>query len=226
MSLPRWSRTAVPACALAAAGCVLSWAGAAAGVTPSVLPAPQVKVGKAQTDLCPTPAVATALADQGVALEAKSPGTVIDSGGRRCVRLPITRGEFALDLSKGSVPADGGIVFTKAGGRSVSFTDVVFDFGSHKANGTATADGTKAGRARQQAVELFSFSFQMEKTKVDLTKGAAQGAAALSLGTGGHTALKDAFGTSPLPAQGTVFDGTAGGDVAQAAQALSRALLP
>ncbi|MFH8344413.1 hypothetical protein [Streptomyces sp. NPDC018045] len=226
MSLPRWIRPVGPACALAASGCVLSWAGAAAGVTPGVLPAPQVKVGKAETDLCPTPAATKALADQGVTLEAKSPGIIVDSGGRRCVRLPISRGEFALDLSKGSVPADGGLVFRKAGGRSVTFTDVVFDFGSHRADGTAATEGNKAGRARQQSVELFAFALQMDKTTVDLSKGSARGAAALSLGPGGNSALKDGFGTSPLPAEGTVFDATAGGDVAQAAQALSRALLP
>ncbi|KAA6213050.1 hypothetical protein CP973_27505 [Streptomyces albofaciens JCM 4342] len=226
MPVPRWTRIAVPVCALAAGGCVLSWAGAAAGVTPSVLPAPQVKVSNAHTDLCPTAAVSKALTDQGVTLEAKSPAIVVDAGGRRCVRLPISKGEFALDLSKGSVPADGGVVLRKAGGRSVSFTDVVFDFGSHRANGTATADGAKAGRARQQSVELFSFAFDAGKTKVDLSKGSAEGAAALSLGTGGYNALQDAFGSSPLPSQGTVFDATAGGDVAQAARALSRALLP
>ncbi|WP_030667209.1 hypothetical protein [Streptomyces rimosus] len=225
MPLPRWIRIAVPVGALAASGCVLSWAGAAAGVSPSVLPAPTVKIGKAETELCPTPAATKALADQGVTLEAKSPGTIIDSGGRRCVRLPISKGEFALDLSTGSVPADGGLVFRK-GGRSVTFSDVAFDFGSHKANGTAATEGNKAGRARQQSVELFGFAFQADKTKVDLSKGSAQGAAALNLGAGGNNALKDGFGSSPLPAEGTVFDATAQGDVAQAAKALSRALLP
>ncbi|MFI0259329.1 hypothetical protein ACH4OW_09875 [Streptomyces sp. NPDC017056] len=226
MPLPRWARIVVPSCALVAGGCVLSWAGAAAGVAPSVLPAPQVKVGKAQTDFCPTAAAGKALADQGVTLEAKSPAQVTDVGGRRCVRLPITKGEFALDLGKGSVPADGGLVFRKAGGRSVSFTDLAFDFGTHTANGTATADGAKAGRAGQQQTELFGFAFQADKTKVDLAKGSAQGAAALTLGTGGHNALSNAFGTSPLSAGSTVFDATAGGDVAQAAQTLSRTLLP
>ncbi|WP_030020456.1 hypothetical protein [Streptomyces monomycini] len=50
MSLPRWCRRVVPVCAVAAGGCVLSWAGAATGVTPNVLPAPQVKVSKAEMD--------------------------------------------------------------------------------------------------------------------------------------------------------------------------------
>ncbi|GCD33711.1 hypothetical protein OEIGOIKO_01434 [Streptomyces chrestomyceticus JCM 4735] len=227
MSLPRWCRLVVPVCAVAAGGCVLSWTGAAAGVTPSVLPAPQVKVGKAEMDLCPVPAVAQALADQGVTLEARSPGRVVDVDGRRCVQLPMTRGEFALDLSKGTVPADGGLTFRKAGGGAVSFTDMAFDFGSHKAEGTAAAEGARARRGRQQpSVDLFAFAFEMAKTRVDVTKGTGHGAAALSLGTGGYDALKNALGTSPLPAQGTVFDATASGSVAEAAQALSRALLP
>ncbi|MEV5593821.1 hypothetical protein [Streptomyces sp. NPDC052496] len=225
MSCSRWSRFVVPVCAVAGAGCVLSWAGAAAGVTPSVLPAPQVKVSRAETDLCPTPAVAKALADQGVTLGAKSPASTVDVGGRRCVRLPMTRGEFALDLSTGSVPADGGITFTKqSAGKTVTFADPTFDFATHKANGTST-DGTKAGRGvRQQPVELFGFAFQMDKTKVDVAKGTAQGAASLNAGPGGQQALKDAFGTSPLPAQGTVFDATATGSVAQAARQAARAL--
>ncbi|MEU7136608.1 hypothetical protein [Streptomyces sp. NPDC046261] len=224
MSLYR-SRVVALGCAVAAVGWALSWVGAATGVTPSVLPAPQVKVGKAETDLCPTAAVAKALADQGVTLGARSPAVMAYVGGRPCVRLPITRGQFALDISAGSVPADGGVTFTKSTGRTLSFTELVFDFGTRKTVGRATIEGPRAGGARQQPVELFTLDFQLDKTKVDLVNGTAEGAAALGLSPGGDNALKDAFGTSPLPAQGTVFDATAGGDVTQVAQALSLALL-
>ncbi|MCA6091416.1 hypothetical protein LE181_04425 [Streptomyces sp. SCA3-4] len=225
MSLHR-SHLAALSCAITVMGFALSWTGAATGVTPSVLPAPQVKVSKAEADLCPTPAVARALADQGVMLGARSPAVMAYVDGRQCVRLPMTQGGFALDLSAGSVPAEGGITFKKSTGRTLTFTDVVFDFGTRRADGTATIEGAGAGRARQQSVTLFTLEFQLDKTRVDLTRGTAEGAAALGIGQGGDSALKDAFGTSPLPAQGTVFDASAGGDVTQAAQALSRALLP
>ncbi|MGK5543172.1 hypothetical protein ACSNOH_00220 [Streptomyces sp. URMC 127] len=243
MSLP-WGRAVALGCAVAAAGFALSWAGAATGITPSVLPAPQLKVGKAQADLCPTPAASKALADQGVTLGAQSPAVMANVGGRTCVRMPLTRGEFAMDLSAGSVPADGGVTFTKSTGRTLSFTEVEFNFGTRKADGRATIEGTSAGtrastsattpagtssgraRAAQQRIDLLTLDFQLDKTKVDLTRGTAEGAASLGLGRGGGNALKDAFGTSPLPAEGTVFDATAGGDVSQAAQSLSYALLP
>ncbi|MEU7163913.1 hypothetical protein AB0A70_04610 [Streptomyces morookaense] len=218
-----WSRILALSCAAAAVGCALAWAGAATGVAPSVLPAPEVKITKAEADLCPTPAVTKALADQGVTLGARSPAVISHVDGRTCVRLPMTRGEFALDLSSGSVPADGAVTFTKSTGRSLSFTDVVFDFGMRNARGTVTVQGTKTLR---QPAELFTLDFQLDKTKIDLTKGTAEGAASLGMGQGADSALKDAFGTSPLPSQGTVFDATAGGDVTQAAQSLSRALLP
>ncbi|MFI9202980.1 hypothetical protein [Streptomyces sp. NPDC053048] len=224
MSL-QWSRAVALGCAAAATACVLSWAGVATGLTPSVLPAPQLKVGKAQADLCPTAAAAKALADQGVTLGAKSPAVMAHVDGRTCVRLPMTRGEFAADLSTGSVPADGGITFTKSGGRSLSLTGIVFEFGERTARGTATVEGAAAGAARRQPVDLFTLDFQLDKTKIDVTKGTAEGAAALGLGKGGDSALKDAFGTNPLPAQGAVFDATAGGDATQAVQVLSRALL-
>ncbi|WP_246259001.1 hypothetical protein [Streptomyces typhae] len=227
MALPRWNRFVVPVCAMAGAGCALSWAGAAAGVAPSVLPAPQIKVSRAQADLCPTPAVTRALAEQGVTLGAKSPASTVDVGGRRCVRLPMTRGEFALDLSRGSVPADGGITFTmKPAGKTVTFADLTFDFASHKVLGTSGTQAAVPRGARRQPEELFGFVFQMDKTKVDVIAGAAQGAAALHTGPKSQSTLADAFGTSPLPVQGTVFDATAAGDVAQAAEALTRTLLP
>ncbi|MET9291054.1 hypothetical protein [Streptomyces sp. NPDC003077] len=227
MSSRRWSRFVLPGCGVAAAGCVLSWAGAAAGVTPSVLPAPQVKVTRGQAELCPTQAVTKALADQGVELGAKGPASTADVGGRRCVRLPITKGSFAVDLGKGSVPTDGALTFTKkSAGKTVTFTGLTFDFASHKATGTPTTEGAGSGRGRQQPVELFGFAFHPEKTKVDVAKGTARGAATLTASPGVRNALKDAFGTSPLPAQGTVFDATATGDVTAAAKALTRALLP
>ncbi|GHF24198.1 hypothetical protein [Streptomyces morookaense] len=69
---------------------------------------------------------------------------------------------------------------------------------------TVTIQGTKA---LQQPAELFTPDFQLDKSKIALTKGTAEGAASLAMG------------------QGTVF-ATAGGDVTQAAQSLSRALLP
>ncbi|MCC2277684.1 hypothetical protein LKL35_20000 [Streptomyces sp. ET3-23] len=87
---------------------------------------------------------------------------------------------------------------------------------------TVTIQGTKA---LQQPAELFTLDFQLDKSKIALTKGTAEGAASLAMGQGPDSALKDAFGTSPLPSQGTVF-ATAGGNVTQAAQSLSRALLP
>lgn len=219
------SRVVALGCAAAAMACVLSWAGAATGLTPGVLPAPQLKVGKAQADLCPTAAAAKALADQRVTLGARSPAVMAHVNGRTCVRLPMTRGEFALDLSAGSVPADGGITFTKSTGRSLTFTDVVFDFGMRKVIGRATIEGAPAGKARRQPVELLTLEFQLNKTKIDLAKGTAEGAAALGLGPGGDSALKDAFGTAPLPARGTVFDATAGGGVTQAMRAFSHAFM-
>ncbi|MEV4436994.1 hypothetical protein [Streptomyces sp. NPDC049585] len=225
MSL-HWTRVAVLGCVAAATACALAWAGAATGTTPRLLPAPQLKVGKAQADLCPTPAAAKALADQGVTLGARSPAVMAHVGDRTCVRLPMTRGSFAMDLSAGSVPADGSITFTKSTGRVLAFNGLVFDFGTLKATGTTTIDGSRAGRVRQQSVDLFTMEFQPAKTKIDLARGTAEGAAALGLDQGGDNALKDAFGTDPLPAQGTVFDATAGGDVTQAAQALTRSLLP
>ncbi|MGI5341906.1 hypothetical protein ACQEVS_33120 [Streptomyces sp. CA-181903] len=225
MSLP--GSRVLAACAVAAGGCVLSWAGAAAGLTPGVLPAPQLKVAKAQADLCPTDAVTKALGGQRVTLGAESPAVLSHVDSRTCVRLPITRGEFAMDLSAGSVPADGGITFTDSTGRGVTFTDVTFDFGGRVATGTATTQGAAAGRAsRRQSDGLFTLDFRLDKTEIDLTRGTAEGAATLGLGQGADAGLKEAFGSDPLAGQGAVFDATAGGDVSQAVLALTRALLP
>ncbi|MBT2384449.1 hypothetical protein [Streptomyces sp. ISL-11] len=169
-------------------------------LAPSQAPSP-LRAGTPVT-LCLTDASAAALRAARIELAAVAPATLVSENGHPCVRTALATGRIDPDLSGPAPAAGGGFAFHR-GQQRATFEDLA---------GAATPDRTLVTSAVHHGRRIDVFSSPSAQLKLFLTKVSAADIP-MNLTRTGAAALAKDFTTSPLPANSTVFTGTADFDV-------------